>query len=107
MNKLLIALLIGAGASALDIVPMVLRKAELHVIASAFVHWVVVTLFIAYIHTPLPSWLQGAVVSLLAALPVVIGYSKTNPQSVLPILGISIVLGALVGLATAKWAPGA
>jgi hypothetical protein len=38
------------------------------------------------------------------SLPLLINYSRTNPQSVLPILGISLVLGALVRLATAKLA---
>lgn len=64
MHKLAIAILIGAGAGALDIIPMLVRKAELHIMASAFTHWVVVTLFIA----------------------------------------IAIVLGAVVGLATSRFA---
>jgi hypothetical protein len=106
MQKFLIALGIGIAAGALDIVPMALRRAELVVMASPFVHWVVTALVIAYIRTPLAPWpwAQGSLVAVLSSLPVLITYSKTNPQSVLPILGISIVLGALVGLATAKLA---
>lgn len=106
MHKFLIALGIGIAAGALDIIPMALRRAELHAMATPFVHWVVTTLFIAYMKTPLAPWpwLQGSVIAVLASLPVLITYSRTNPQSVLPILGISIVLGAVVGLATARFA---
>ena len=64
---------------------------EIHGMASAFSHWVVVTLFIAYMSTPLPRWLQGMVVSVLASVPALIGYSKTNPQCVLPILAFRSV----------------
>ena len=106
MHKFLIALGIGIAAGALDIIPMALRKAELYAMATPFVHWVVTTLIIAYIRTPLTQWpwAQGSVVAVLTSLPVLITYSRTNPQSVLPILGISIVLGAAVGLATSRFA---
>jgi hypothetical protein len=107
MQKLLIALAIGLGAGALDVLPMVLRKAEATLIASAFTHWVVTTLFIAYIRTPLAPWpwLQGMAVAVLSSLPVLITYSRSHPQSVLPIFAISLVLGGAVGLATARLAP--
>ena len=49
-------------AGALDILPMALLKADIHLMASAFTHWVVVTLFIAYMNMPLAPWLQGTVI---------------------------------------------
>jgi hypothetical protein len=107
LQKFLIALAVGIGAGALDVIPMALRKADLHAMATPFVHWIVTTLFIAYIRTPLAPWpwLQGMVVAVLSSLPVLITYSRTIPQSVAPILAISVVLGALVGIALSKLAP--
>jgi hypothetical protein len=85
MSKLAITLLIGLAAATIDVLPMVLRKTEWTTIASAFTHWVVTTILISY-----------------AVMPM--AYSQSKSASVLPILGISIVLGAAVGLMTARFA---
>lgn len=104
MSKLVITLVIGLAAGTIDVLPMVLRKAEWAVIASAFTHWVVTTVLISYAVMPLAPWLKGALIGAISAAPVLITYSQSKPSSVLPILGISIVLGAVVGLATARFA---
>jgi hypothetical protein len=104
MSKLLIALLIGTGAGLLDIIPMVLRKAPWHEVAVPFVHWLMLGVLIAYVQVPLHPMLKGAVVALMTTLPTLIAYSQTKPGAVLPILGISIVLGAAVGWLTNRYA---
>jgi hypothetical protein len=109
MSKLAITLLIGLAAATIDVLPMVLRRdganpAEWTIIASAFTHWVVTTIFISYAVMPLTPWLKGALIGALSAAPVLITYSQTKPASVLPILGISVVLGAAVGFMTARFA---
>jgi len=104
MSKLTITLLIGLAAGTLDVLPMVLRKGEWTGIASAFAHWLVTTVLISYTAMPLPPWLRGAVIGALSAAPVLISYSQTKPSSVLPILGISIMLGGAVGFMTARFA---
>jgi hypothetical protein len=48
--------------------------------------------------------MKGAMIGVLSAAPVLITYSQSKPSSVLPILGISIVLGAAVGVLTARYA---
>ncbi len=104
MNKFLITLGIGIAAGLIDVLPMILRKGEWVTIASAFTHWVVTTLLIRYAIMPLTPWLKGALIGGLSALPVLITYSQTKPESVLPILGISLVLGAAIGFMTARFA---
>ncbi|MGL4728140.1 MAG: hypothetical protein ACRCWO_05250 [Bosea sp. (in: a-proteobacteria)] len=104
MTKLLITLGIGILAGLIDVLPMILRKGEWITIASAFTHWVVTTILISYAVMPLAPWIKGALIGGLSALPVLITYSQTKPASVLPILGISLVLGAIIGLATARFA---
>jgi hypothetical protein len=104
MSKLAITLLIGITAAAIDVLPMVLRKGEWTTIASAFTHWVVTTVLISYAVMPLAPWVKGALIGALSAAPVLIAYSQSKPSSVLPILGISIVLGAAVGFMTARFA---
>jgi cell division protein FtsX len=104
MNKLFIALLIGSGAGALDIIPMLLRKAAWHEIAVPFVHWLMLGVLIAYVQMPVHSALKGSIVAVMTTLPILIGYTQTKPGAVLPILGISIVLGAAVGWLTQRFA---
>jgi hypothetical protein len=85
---------------------MVLRRSranpgELTTIASAFTHWVVTTILIGYAVMPLVPWLKGALIGALSAAPVLITSNQSKPGSVLPIVGISIALGAAVGFMTA------
>jgi hypothetical protein len=109
MSKLVITLLIGLAAATIDVLPMVLRRggpnpAEWTAIASAFTHWVVTTILISYAVMPMAPWLKGALIGALSAAPVLITYSQSKPASVLPILGISLVLGAAVGFMTGRFA---
>jgi hypothetical protein len=102
MQKLFIALSIGLAAGILDIIPMLLKKAPINVWIVPFVHWVVLGVLIAYIKMPFPAWATGSIVAILTVLPTLITYSQTKPQSVLPIAAISLVLGAIVGIATQR-----
>jgi hypothetical protein len=104
MNKLLFALLIGAGAGALDIIPLLLRKAAWHEMAVPFVHWLMLGVLIAYVQMPVHPALKGTIVAVMTTLPILISYSQTKPGAVLPILGISVVLGAVVGWLTHRFA---
>jgi hypothetical protein len=102
MQKLFIALSIGLAAGILDIIPMLLKKTPMNVWIVPFVHWVVLGVLIAYIKMPFPAWATGSIVAILTALPTLITYSQTKLQSVLPIAAISLVLGAIVGIATQR-----
>jgi hypothetical protein len=104
MTKLFIAIGIGALAGIIDVTPMLMRNAERSAVLSAFVHWIVVAVLTAYIQHPAPSWLKGVIVALLTALPVVMERAVENPQSAIAITAMSIVLGAGIGVATARFA---
>jgi hypothetical protein len=103
MPKILIALGIGALAGLIDVTPMLMRHVERPVVLSAFIHWVVVGVLTAYVHVPAPAWLTGVLVALLTSLPVVVQRAGENPQSALGILAMSVVLGAAIGMATARF----
>jgi hypothetical protein len=104
MEKLMFAALIGLIAGAVDIIPMALKKVALAQLAVPFTHWVAVAMLTAYVQAPLPSWAKGILVALGTTIPVLIDYSQRKPESVLPILAISIGLGAIVGWATGRFA---
>jgi hypothetical protein len=104
MSRLFISLLIGLVAGVIDVAPMIVLKIGRRDCISAFVHWIVVSVLIAYVQMPVASWLKGIVVAVLSCLPVVISVSEKDPKSIVPILIMSVVLGAAVGFATFKYA---
>jgi hydrogenase/urease accessory protein HupE len=103
MTKLLISLLIGVIAGIIDIIPMIIQKLDRFAIISAFVHWVVLGVLIAYLDFSMPPWLKGVIVAELSALPILVLVWKDDPKSIIPIVIMSAILGILVGLSTTKF----
>jgi len=104
MSRLLISILIGMIAGVIDVVPMLVQKLSKHACLSAFVHWIVLGVVISYVQLTMPGWAKGIVMAALAGLPVAILVSEKDPKSIVPILIMSVVLGAAVGFATARYA---
>lgn len=103
MSKLFISLAIGILAGIVDVVPMIIQKLDKFACWSAFVHWVIMGIIISYINIPLSPWLKGLLIAVVSALPVIILVSKEEPFSIIPILIMSAILGALVGILTSKF----
>jgi hypothetical protein len=103
MSKLLPSVCIGALAGLVDVTPMVMRHADWSVVLSAFAHWIVVGVLVAYVQIPQPPWMKGVLVAVATALPTVVERTSHNLQSAFGILAMSIVLGAVIGWANAKW----
>lgn len=104
MPKLVVSILIGVIAGAIDVLPMILQKLDKYACTSAFVQWIVLGIIISYVQMPVPLYIKGIVIAVLAALPIMIIVSKENIKSVIPILIMSIILGAAVGIATNRFA---
>lgn len=105
MSKLYISLLIGVIAGIIDVIPMILQKLDKYANISAFLQWVILGVFISYIQFPLPPWLKGLIIAEASALPIMIMVAKNDKKSIIPIIVMSAILGCLVGIATAKFAP--
>jgi energy-coupling factor transporter transmembrane protein EcfT len=104
MEKLLIATLIGAVAGGIDVLPMALRRTSVMTLAVPFTHWIGVAILCAYVRMPIAPWAQGLCVALLTTVPVLIDYSQRKPEAVLPVFGMTLVIGAVVGWATGRFA---
>jgi hypothetical protein len=104
MSRLIPSILIGSIAGAIDVVPMIAQKLSKHACISAFVHWVVLGVLISYIQVPMSPWLKGVTVAVLSCLPIAILVSEKDPKSIVPILTMSVILGAAVGFATFRYA---
>ncbi|MDR1182024.1 MAG: hypothetical protein LBL13_08615 [Bacteroidales bacterium] len=100
MNILFIGIIIGIVAGALDALPMIIKKLDRKDTVSSFVQWFFASIVIALVDIPeVAWWLEGSIIGVALAIPIVIIVSKTDKKSVPVILITSIVLGALAGVA--------
>lgn len=100
MNTILISIAIGTAAGLLDILPMVLQKQEKRAIISAFLQYFFVGILIVNTNLfGLPWWLQGSLISLALALPVVVIVSEKDRKAAPIICGMAVVLGTLISVA--------
>ena len=100
MKEFLLTLLIGILAGIIDVLPMIKMKLDKYSISSAFVHYLIAPFII--FNTELfgmPWWLEGGVITLLLAIPVMILVAKEDKKSVVPMSIMSVVLGMLMGVA--------
>jgi len=103
MNNFLIAILIGLAAGIIDVVPMIIQKLDRESCLSAFVHYFALGMIIPFVNWDLAPWLSGICISLLTALPVMIIVYRKDKKAIVPMFIFSILLGAGIGLASAKF----
>ena len=103
MSKIIIALLIGIIAGIIDVVPMIIQKIDRSACISAFVQWIFLGLIIPYVSWDIQPWLKGLLIAEMAALPIMVLVFVKEPKSTIPIFIFSAILGALVGVAGAKF----
>ena len=101
-RKIIVGLVLGAIAGGIDIIPMVVQKLPLNADLSAFSLWVVVGVLTAMITVKIPGALKGIIVSFMVLLPCsfIIGWNE--PMSLIPIAGMTLVLGSFVGFLIEK-----
>lgn len=103
MKNIFIAFIIGLSAAIIDVVPMIIQRIDKSACISAFIQWIVLGLIIPYVNWDMQPWLKGLVIAELAALPIMILVFAKEPKSIIPIIIFSVILGAAVGLAGAKF----
>ena len=97
MKRITVGLAIGAGAGVVDVVPMVLQGITWDANCSAFSLWVVSGLLIATTELKLKPVLKGIVIPLLVLLPSSFLIAWKEPASLIPILIMTVILGAVSG----------
>ena len=100
MKEFLLTLLIGILAGIIDVLPMIKMKLDKYSISSAFVHYLIAPFIIFKTELfGMPWQLEGGVITLLLAIPVMILVAKEDKKSVVPMSIMSVVLGMLMGVA--------
>ena len=100
MNTLLLSAIIGIVAGTIDIIPMIIQKLDKRATISAFLQYFSVSIIIVNIDLPhVAWWLQGCIISVALALPVVVLVSAQDKKAVPIILTMAVILGTLIGVA--------
>lgn len=100
MDTLLLSAIIGLAAGTIDIVPMIIQKLDKRATISAFLQYFFVSIIIVNIDLPhIVWWLQGGMISVAFALPVVVLVSDQDKKAVPIILAMAAILGTLIGIA--------
>ena len=103
-QKILASFTIGFIAGLIDITPGLIRGVDLHITLTGLAFWVVLGPTIAFISLPIKHWLKGLVVASLLAIPGMILMSAIDPDTVIPMIVLTIVLGSMVGFLTGRYA---
>jgi hypothetical protein len=100
MRTLWISMIIGLCAGIIDIIPMIIQKLDKRATISAFLQYFFVSIIIVNIDLPgIVWWVEGGVISLALALPVLVIVSTNDKKSIPIIASMSIILGSLIGIA--------
>lgn len=100
MNVILLSVLIGIVVGAIDALPMILKKLPKHAIVSAFLQYLFVSVIIINIDLPnVVWWIEGGLIALMMAIPIIIIIAETDKKSVPIILANAVVLGTLIAWA--------
>ena len=99
MKKIIVGIGLGAIAGIIDVIPMLVMKLTWDANISAFLMWVIIGFFISVIDLRINTALKGILISYLVLLPAAILIGWADPKSLIPILVMTTVLGALLGIA--------
>jgi len=102
MKRVLKGILLGAAAGIIDMIPMIFQDLTWDANLSAFSMWVVIGFILSVSHINLPGAIKGILISFLVLLPSAILIGWNEPISLLPISGMTLVLGGLLGFAVDK-----
>ena len=102
MNKHLRAILLGAVAGIIDVIPMILQDLTWDANLSAFSMWVVIGFFISSVSLKMNGILKGILISILVLLPSAFLIGWSEPFALVPIILITIFLGGVLGFSIQK-----
>lgn len=99
MKDIVLAITIGIVAGMIDILPMIKMKQDKNSIVSAFVFYLIVPFMIFGTSLfGMPWWLEGGIIALAMALPIIILVMKEDKKAAAPMIVMSVVLGTIIGI---------
>ncbi|MBP2644805.1 MAG: hypothetical protein H6Q75_245 [Firmicutes bacterium] len=103
MKKFLLSLVLGLFAGIIDVIPMIAQGLDWYSNISAFIHWIIMGVIIAYTVFDIKGWLKGLIVAEISSLPIAILVFQHDANAVIPIFVMSAILGSLIGFLSSKY----
>ena len=97
-TRIIKGLLIGIVAGIIDVIPMLAQGLTWDANIAAFLLWVVVGFMIATSSLKMAGVLKGILLSVLCLLPSIPIIGWKEPASLIPVIIMTLILGALTGL---------
>ncbi|MDX9778240.1 MAG: hypothetical protein RBT43_05755 [bacterium] len=102
MKKYLVGIGFGAIAGIIDVIPMLIMKLTWDANISAFIMWVIVGFLISSSKLNIKGFFKGILIAFLVLAPSAILIGWGDPKSLLPVVLMTLILGAVLGLAIDK-----
>jgi len=102
ITDILIALVIGMVAGAIDILPMLKKGIPKFSILFIFSQWVLIGLLIPFVNWDMAPWLKGMIIAELGMVPVMILTYGRNRKKIPTIIIYAAILGIGIGIAGAS-----
>lgn len=103
MKKTFLGVALGAVAGVIDVIPMVFQNLTWDANISAFCLWVASGFLIATSNLKIKSYFKGIIVSLAVLWPSAVLIGWKEPESLVPVLAMTLILGAALGFAVEKY----
>lgn len=97
MRKIVLGILLGVIAGMIDLIPMLFQNLTLDANLSAFSLWVITGFLIAISKINVTGELKGIIISFLVLFPSAILIGWKEPVSLVPIVVMTLILGAFIG----------
>ena len=97
MRKTLIGLTTGFITGLIDVIPMIVQKLSWDANISALTMWIIVGFLTSRIELKINPIIKGILIAFLVLLPSAILIGWKEPISLLPIIGMTFLLGGLLG----------
>jgi hypothetical protein len=103
MKKIHLGIMLGILAGIIDVIPMVIQRLTWDANLSAFFLWVVSGFLIATTNIRIKGFAKGIIISFLVLLPAVILIGWKEPDSLIPIVLMTLILGSALGFLIEKY----
>lgn len=98
MISILIALILGVFAGAVDSLPMLRMNVPRFSILAIFAQWVIIGVLIPFVSWEIPVWSKGLIIGELGMVPFMIIAWYRNKKSIIPTALMAAVLGTAIAL---------
>ena len=102
-KKIFFGFIFGIIAGIIDVIPMVIQKLSIDANISAFLFWVVSGFLISTSELKILPALKGIIISIMVLIPAAILVGWQDPNSLIPMSIMAIILGSLLGFMIEKF----